>query len=416
MKLAIALLTKDRVHQTEQSIKPLLQPDKFDLRWCDGSTTAEGRRFLYERDGAFLLHNDVHGGADAAIVYAMTEMLKHDYNYIGIVEQDVLLDENWFAPTMALFERGRQDGLEVGAVSARSYQDRVLVQRDGYGLMHNLGSGMVIWTRAAAEIILANYRTGFTTENREIFNTLSGVELAGYWAFRGGVHGITADWAFDAILARHGLASLALTPSAALMLEDIAPMGLQYADGKFDLLRNDAAFARFASKTKAIRESRVKMTHDSLYFDPDSGQTTIFAHQIPQIGGVFGGNWASKWCQGFGPFGYRAPLAPTTGEMPHVRVPVLGHVEFIVSGGPQGGQVSMHDSVSGHRLEPVLMPDDAAHGQTVSLVSPGSHYRDITLSMVHPGTCFHGIRVRSPQPRVAGVRFHWSSLPPVEGK
>lgn len=414
MKLAIALLTKDRVEQTRQSIKPLSQP-AIDLWWVDGSASPEGLAFVnsHRVSRPSRIYYDIKGGADAAIVFAITEMLKHDYTHIGLCEQDVLLDYDWLDPTMALFERGRADGLEVGAVSARSYQDRILVQRDGYALMHNLGAGMVIWTREAAEVILQNYRNPFSTENRAIFNTLCRVELAKYWCFRGGSHFLTADWGFDATLARHGLASLALTPSAATMLEDIAPMGLQYANGAFDLMRNQQVFDRFASKTKAIRNGLVKMGQDALYFDPDSGDTTVFPHQIPLLGGFYTSSWRLKWCQGFGPFAYKAGATPDTGLPPALSVPIAGPADIMVSGGENGGQVHVVDRLSGYDISPVLMPDAQCNGQIMSIAVPGTQYRDVLLRMTTPGTVFHGIRVRSPQPRKTGVKFDWHCLPEV---
>ena len=133
---------------------------------------------------------------------------------------------------MELFQRGKQDGFNVGAVSARCYEDRILFQRDGYAVTHNLGAGMIMFTREAAELVLANYRTVWTTENRTLFAQLSGIDIGSYWAFRGNQNFLVADWNFDRVLAAHGLASLALTPNRATMLDqDIAPLGLKYADG-----------------------------------------------------------------------------------------------------------------------------------------------------------------------------------------
>ena len=62
--------------------------------------------------------------------------------------------------------------MEVGAVSARCYEDRILIQRAGYTVCHNLGAGMIMFTRKAAELVLQNYRTVWTTENRLLFSQL----------------------------------------------------------------------------------------------------------------------------------------------------------------------------------------------------------------------------------------------------
>src|ERR1700722_385526 len=120
-RVAIGFLTKDRVELSKQSVVPLLQPDKFDLWIFDGSDTPEGRAFPVETSLSasthhnIRMHHDVRGGPDAAVAYALTHMFKGaDYTHVGIVENDVLLHPDWFAPTMALFDRGAADGLLVG--------------------------------------------------------------------------------------------------------------------------------------------------------------------------------------------------------------------------------------------------------------------------------------------------------------
>src|SRR5580658_8454148 len=134
-RVAIAFNTCDRVELTNSSIEPLLQSGKFDLHWCDGSKTEEGQTQLdsYYRNNSFHFYKGIHGGSGPAIVFALTKMLDNfrEYEIVGLVENDVLLDQNFFDDMMALFERGKQDGLEVGAVSARCYEDRILFQRDG---------------------------------------------------------------------------------------------------------------------------------------------------------------------------------------------------------------------------------------------------------------------------------------------
>src|ERR1700722_18182828 len=153
MKLARGYSTKDQVELTKQTL-PRIRDIGADLYWCDGSRTEEGRTFFLDRDDhlEFKRTTRVFGGADAAIAWKLSTMLASNarYTHIGLIENDVLLDDGWLAPTLALFERGEQDGLSVGAVSPRSYVDRALIQRDGYAVMHNIGAGAIIFTRAAA--------------------------------------------------------------------------------------------------------------------------------------------------------------------------------------------------------------------------------------------------------------------------
>ena len=117
-RVAVAYLTKDRCELSEQSIQSLLN-HPIDIFLCDGSTTEEGKAFPYSIansqanfEARIFVHSDVRGGPDAAVAYALTTMLKGgDYEYVGLVENDVLLHPDWFGPTMALFDRGRADGL-----------------------------------------------------------------------------------------------------------------------------------------------------------------------------------------------------------------------------------------------------------------------------------------------------------------
>ena len=429
MKLALALLTKDHPELTKCSIEPLLQPDKLDLFWIDGSVTEDGRGLPFNLDGysAKLVIQDVRGGPDVAIVYALTQMLIAGcdsnigpYTHVGIIEQDVLLHKNWLGPTTALFERGASDGLEVGAVSARCYEDRILVQRDGYALCHNLGAGMIIFTREAARIILDNYRTGWSTDNRLIFCQLSGLDIGAWWAFRGSENPITADWNFDAVLARHGLASLALTPSLATMLDqDIAAQGLKMADGKYDLLRNEKAFKTFVDRSFNFRSGRWK-PGGHYRIQCVGGTYTIFPHQIPDIGGEYSGDWRLKWCQGFGPFVWEAHESEfpfhvttsdgvTTKQVPMLEVPILGPCEILLGG---EGKARVSDTHSGYSI--VASPADAGASNILQVAVPsGVSYRIVRVEALTPGVGFYGIRTREPQPWLPGYRFDHSCLPGV---
>ncbi len=423
MKLALALLTKDKPELTARSIEPLLQPDKFKLWWVDGSREPEGHALvtnLHHKTNAMNCR-EIYGGPDAAIVYALTMMLEYGttpgdngafpYTHIGLCEQDVLLHPDWLGPTLALFGRGQADGLEVGAVSARCYEDRILCQRDGYSLCHNLGAGHVIFTREAARIILDNYRTGWWTDNRMMFCQLSGIDIGAYAAFRGNEQWTTADWNFDAILAKHGLASLALTPSLATMLDqDIAQQGLRMAGGKFELLRNDLAFEKFVGYTHQIRNgTRYPGIHGRLQCS--QGTYTIFPHQVPGIGGVYSGDWRLKWSQGFGPFVWEADDHHEfeLWHHPILEVPILGPCEFLVGG---TGKVRVTDTHSGYSI--VSSPADVGGGIMQVSVPSGVSYRIIRLEALTPGIGFYGIRSREPQPWLTGYRFDHSQLPAAQ--
>ena len=407
--VAIAFSTKDRVELTKRTLEPLLQPGRFDLHWVDGSQTAEGCK-LQQDSWPATIHAGVIGGSCRAIVYALTTLLKDlpKYTHVGLCENDVLLDKDWFEPTMELFERGARDGLKVGAVSARCYEDRVLLQRDGYAVMHNLGAGMIIFTREAAQLILQTYRTGMTGENRRIFSIVSGIDIGAFWAFRGAEHMLCADWTWDHILACHGMSSLALTPAKAEQLEDIASMGLKMVKEPVEVRRDERTFSRYRETMACIRENEPLMPYQPghrLFYD---GVHTIFPHQMAQLGGVYEGDWRFKWSIGFGCFSWKAGEGVST-----LTIPIFGPCEVLVSGGPEGGKVRVEDTLSGFSCEPDLQAE-GPEGRVLQLAIPGAvSYRSIRITALKPCTTFYGIRMREAQPFFPDAKFDFNRLPPL---
>ncbi len=420
-KVAIAFLTKDRVELSKRTIVPLLQPDKYALWWIDGSDTQAGidlpSKHLFPpkevpanvegRFGFLKEHRvNVKGGADPAVVYALTEMLKGDYTHVGLVENDVLLHPDWFGPTMALFERGGAEGLGVGSVSARCYQDRILFQRDGYAVCHNLGWGQAVFTRQAAELTLRHMRTHFTTENRRVFARLSGIDIGAYWAFRANEHFTTPDWGNDAVLASRGLASLALVPSPVEMIGQHPPLadqGLKLADAPVEDRRNDEAFDRFSMMTARIRDGFDLGLLRTRYRD-DTGVEYVFAHQL---GGLFRagweGDWRLKWSPGLGGFAARGFKDAV------FECWLSGSCRFMVGGGPKGGQVAVEDLKSGYTVRPTLLPE--ASNQVTQVVVPATvSWRQVRLTVLSSDAVFFGIQCQEPQPVVTGWAFDHSKL------
>lgn len=427
-KVAIAFSTRDRVELTKQSIGPLLQPGKFDLFWMDGSDTEKGKACPTGCGLAdFEWHANIRGGADAAIVYGLTTLLDHpnNYDFVGLAENDVLLAPDWFAPTMALFQRGEDDGLEVGAVSARCYQDRILVQRDGYAVCHNLGAGHVIFTREAARLVLSHFRTGWTTDNRLLFAQLSGLDIGRWWAFRDGEHAITSDWIWDAVLAANGLASLALTPSPCEMIGQVPPLaeqGLTIAAALVEALHNDTAFETFAARTSLIRENIWYPTNLKYRQQSIDGHYTIFPHQFPACGGRWFGDWKLKWTQGYGPFSWVAGdrITRTTGmpdcptqesEHPTLELPVLGECTLLISGGPKGGSIRVTDPAQKMDTTVPLNPEGEPAQLLSMVVPPVMAYRTIKVTALSPGITIYGMRTRNAQAWRPNVKFDYKSLP-----
>lgn len=398
MKVAIAYLTKDRVELTKQSALSLLEgvhAGHFHMFWMDGSSTKEGEDLAWSLGYPTAVgYWNICGGPGAAMVCALATLLDHPENYthVGLCENDVLLGSDWFEPTLALFDRGRSDGLAVGAVSARAYEDRVLLQRDGYAVCHNLGAGQILLTREAAHLVLEHYRSGWTVDNRRIFQRLAGVDIANYWAFGPQAHFLTADWHFEAVLAAHGMVALALTPSPVEMIGQVPPLieqGLQLVTEPVE--RGGANFGRFAGNLALIRQGDISLSVDT-QLHQNEGTTTIFAHQIPVLGGQYFGDWT--YCdtrRAPGPFAWKAVEGATA------KIPVCGPASFMVSGGERGGTIRLDDLGSGYFVEPEL-PPEGNEMQVLQLAVPGGiEQRDIALTALSPGVRFFGLQVHEPQ-------------------
>ena len=419
MNFAISLLTCDKPELVAQSCKPLLEAavaNRLHLFVVDGSTNPDNEKDIWNLTWpAGHMHANVRGGAGAAIVYALTMMLQHEENYshVGLCESDVLLHPGWL-DCLDLFKRGRADGLEVGAVSARCFVDRVLIQKDNFAVMHNLGAGMIILTRQAARIVLDTFRTPWTSDNRRIFSQLCGIDLAPFWAFRANENFLTADWHWDAALAAHGLASLALTPSPVEMIGQNPPLaeqGLEIATAPVEDRRNDKAFEQYWRNRDWLRTSHLQLgVETKFHFDVANATWTHFPHQMQMLGGTYVGDWRLKEVRGFGTFGWIAG-AEIDSFGPSLVVPIFGSCAVLVSGGKTGGKVEVTDEQSGFKATPEL-PSEGEQGQVLQLMVPGNlNLRNIKITALTPGCVFYGIQTREKQPFLPNVGFDHSMLP-----
>jgi hypothetical protein len=166
----------------------------------------------------------VKGGADAAICYGLRRLLELGYDFVGLVENDVLLAPGWFAAMRDAFEMATEDGLVVGAVSALGYQSRVLEYRKNYSIDWARGAALVLFTREAAQLLLENYsRLQMTSQQiRGFCAEQFGVALhVPEWAVgaRWMDGPMTMDWGYAPLLFSHGYACVGTIPSLAKDLE-----------------------------------------------------------------------------------------------------------------------------------------------------------------------------------------------------
>ncbi len=399
--------TRNRIDLASQTFPPISDAP-VDIIWADASTKDEDLSYFMNHADRTAKQATVLGGADVAIAWKLSEAIRHsEYTHIMILEDDVLLDQDWYEPTMTLFDKGKRDGLEVGAVSPRSYVDRVLIQRDGYAVMHNIGAGAIIFTRIAAKIVLQNFRTAWWPDSVRLFAMLSGIDLRTYAAFRGNEQWTTVDWGWEAQLARHGLASLALTPAKCRMIGQDHPLELQGLELETrknnELMRSDTAFHKYAACLDNIRKG---------YYVPevpgmihrDGASMLLFPHQMKAIPStLWFGNIEHQRSQGFGPFAYRAGEGGMS-----LSVHVSGPCSFLVTGGINGAGIIIEDRRSGFKASPALPPDS---GQPISCNVPGGPVpRQVTIDF-EQGAAFYGLACSEAQMIDTTFRFDWSQLP-----
>jgi hypothetical protein len=227
-KIGFALSTRDRFVYTMRTIKSLDAEGGFDLIWNDGSERNEvpelSRYFAFRNARLVEVNYKVKGGADAAICYGLRRLLELGYDFVGLVENDLLLSPGWFAAMRDAFETAADDGVSVGAVSSLGYQSRVLEFRKNYSLDWARGAALALFTREAAELLLENYsRLEMTSQQiRGFYAEHFGVALhepewgvGGRW-----MDGpMTLDWGYAPLLYSHGYACVGTIPSFASDLE-----------------------------------------------------------------------------------------------------------------------------------------------------------------------------------------------------
>lgn len=350
--VCFAVTTRDRVDVTLQAIASIAFEGAFDLLWLDGSATAEGRALPHKLapDMACLreIHDDVVGGPDVAIFSALTRMLALDYAYCGLIETDIRLAQGWFAALMALFAAGAADGLTVGAASVRAFEQRVLFKRPGYAIAMNTGAGMVLFTRAAARLVLDHYRTPSTTELRRWFLDMTGRDCAtfGEAAFRVGPDAdvaLASDYQYDLVLQRHGLCSLATSPGYAADLDvRVAELG-GYATPAPDPHGTEARAVATLARRLSVQRARPPAEQSAPYLhNPVLGGWVVFLHQLlfmEDSPARLIGSWRIRWSKLHGPF-----LFETDDPDAALELPLSGALLGVgYQGAPDNALIELHD-------------------------------------------------------------------------
>lgn len=229
--MGFALSSKDRAAYTRQTLAALDSEGGFDIIWNDGSEHPEARAlpktFAFRQARLVEVNYDVGGGPDRSICFGLERLLALGYDYVGLMENDIVPARGWFRRLMSLFALAAADGIVCGAATVRSYASRVMEHRAGYSLNWGTGAGMVLFARPAAEIILREYsRLRMSSAGmKRFYAQLFGVDLKLMTRDRAGqvVEGVdvwlTCDWGYTPMLYLHGYASVGSIPSLARDLD-----------------------------------------------------------------------------------------------------------------------------------------------------------------------------------------------------
>lgn len=266
-RIGFALSTRDRYLFTLQTVQSLDTESGFDLIWNDGSVErgvpALAQNFNFQNARLVEVNYGVTGGAECAVCFGLSRLLELGYDYVGLIENDILFRPGWFSALMKLFTLGAEEGIVCGSATARSFESHVLEYRSGYGVQCDIGAGMVLFSRAAAEIIVDLYShpssLQMTTHSwRKFYADLFGLDLrefAPFWALpREKPYPCTLDWGYTPSLYLRGYASLSTIPSYAVDLEfDVETFfHTRYVSGKKNSA--GAAYPRISSAAPASRQ------------------------------------------------------------------------------------------------------------------------------------------------------------------
>lgn len=231
-RIGFSFSTRDRYLFTLQSVQNLDSDGGYDLIWNDGSTEggvpALAKNYKFKNAKLVEVNYGVTGGAEAAVCFGLSRLLKLGYDYVGLIENDILFRPGWFRALLKLFSQGADDGIVCGSATARSFESHVLEYRSGYSVQSDIGAGMVLFSRAAAEIVMEKYANPsslqMTTHSWQKFYAdhfaIDLRKFSPFWAYPPEKSfPCTLDWGYTPSLYLRGHASLGTIPSYASDLE-----------------------------------------------------------------------------------------------------------------------------------------------------------------------------------------------------
>ena len=388
--------TKNRCHLSAQTAPVALSESNCDGFWLDGSDATEGREFpfsLADRLPALReIHRGVDGGPDRAIVYGLSYLLTRGYKYLALAENDVLLTPEWLPTAIGAMQRASADGLRVGAATVRTYDRRIMFVRSGYAVMFNIGAGMIVLTREAAEAVLTTYRSTNGREINRVCRKMTQGDISQICE-RGltEAHWYPADWFFDCALMQLGFASVGTLPALAHNIDaDLARMrGIRPVSEAQPAAGLDPSLFRIYHRNLWW----AAQTADSVgyLFDPQLDRFVVFPHQLPSM--AYSGEWKAKWQQCFGPF----EVQPTnTGDTLRWEL-MNGNCDVVFRTTKENTHCRI--TAGGSAKDHIL-----SGGANIAIQVPGVAGETLPIEIqLDPGAAISGILFTDPQPWFRGL-------------
>jgi hypothetical protein len=314
-KVAVLFSSRNRLEYSIKSIEQLIGHPDIDIYWFDGSDALESRKLpsdlMATDSGIVYVELDVNGGPDAAIVHALSHSDWQMYEWVILVENDIVVTPGWLDAMRDAARAATDDGLRVAGATVRVYADRILSATPRYNLMFNSGAGMLALRPSAVTELLKCYRTSTFGEIRRDFYRVTGIDIG--WSFSNRRRDDTlssADWLFDALLYRTGSVVVAPVVSWCEDIDEkhysrLAPLLVRHESD----IPNEARTSR--RSVQGANSSRVAEAWALFQRAPWSGGSIIPVHALelyetaPAGCSVSfrAGEWASYWNQLLGPFG-----------------------------------------------------------------------------------------------------------------
>jgi hypothetical protein len=311
--VAVAYSTKDRVDLTLHTFPALLETNDIDIYWFDGSRTDTGKSlplsFLRNTSRICEVHHNVIGGPDSAIIYALQTLKDKGYEWVILVENDIMLHRGWLSSIISADELATADGFNVGAASCRIYKTRVLSVNDGYSLLFNSGAGIIALKSVGVHIILRNYRTTNSLELARHFQYLTGHDISKTWELpplESNIKHLSADWFFDLSLYMNGYVVAAPVTTFAHNIdpghEEFSQYLVREPYDHFGSLNNACSNGTSIRRPDLYAIKSLPSPVSNLPTLPIQFLRLSFGEADTGAPISISGNWKRKWIQAFGPF------------------------------------------------------------------------------------------------------------------